>query len=55
MKDKVQISTTMDQDTLNNLREYSKTSGVPIAEIIRRSVRSYLSQAIQRAKKEEEV
>lgn len=52
MRDKVQISTTMDQDTLDNLREYSKTSGVPIAEIIRRSVRNYLAQAKPKAKKE---
>lgn len=39
----VKISTTMDKATLEALRTYSKTSGMPIAEAIRRAVRMYLA------------
>jgi hypothetical protein len=43
----VKIGTTMDGPTLDALKAFCKVSGMPMAEAIRRAVRSFLSQQEQ--------
>ena len=40
----IKIATTMDKETNDALHAYSQLTGVPIAEVIRRSVRMYLRE-----------
>jgi len=50
----IKITTTVDKETLDLMRKYSKETGIPQAEIIRRSVREYLTTRITKTKKEGE-